>query len=106
MSVIEVSATEAKALLEAHEVVLLDVRTEAEYELANVAGAVFIPMHELTQRVEELDPKRPTVVMCHHGMRSYQVALFLNSLEFASVANLAGGIDAWSLTVDQTVPRY
>ena len=107
MAITEITPNEAKAIINARQdVVLLDVRTQEEYELARVEGAVLIPMHELQSRVEELDPDRPTIVMCHHGMRSYQVALFLQSLDFPEVANLAGGIERWSVEVDPSVPRY
>ena len=56
---------------------LLDVRTPHEYALAAIEGAVFLPMHELTARIDELDPDRPTIVMCHHGLRSLNVARYL-----------------------------
>ena len=89
---------------------LLDVREPAEWQLASVdaAGAesLRLPMHSLPPRLHELDPERPVAVLCHHGGRSMQVAMFLKQQGFARVANVAGGIDAWSLQVDPSVPRY
>lgn len=86
--------------------VLLDVRTPGELARASVDGAVAIPMNEIARRVGELDPERPVIVMCHHGVRSMQVALWLDHRGFESVANLLGGIDGWSRTVDPSIPRY
>jgi len=65
-----------------------------------------IPMNDIPGRLAELDPQRPVAVLCHHGARSQRVAMFLASNGFATVANVAGGIDAWSLERDASVPRY
>ena len=63
-------------------------------------------MHTVPPRLHELDPQRPVAVLCHHGGRSMQVAMFLARHGFARVANVAGGIDAWALQLDPTLPRY
>ena len=86
--------------------VLLDVREPEELLLARLPGAVHIPMGEVPGRLHDLDPDAEIVVFCHHGIRSAQVAQFLAQRDFAHVANLAGGIDAWSVSVDPSVPRY
>jgi peptidyl-prolyl cis-trans isomerase SurA len=66
-----------------------------------------IPMGDVPARLAELDPDRPIACLCHHGVRSAQVAGFLEQRHgFASVTNFSGGIDAWSVQVDATVPRY
>jgi rhodanese-related sulfurtransferase len=85
---------------------LLDVRQPEELALASVPGAVHIPMAEIPARIGELNPAEPIAVLCHHGGRSLQVARFLERNGFADVINVAGGIDAWSVTVDTAVPRY
>jgi rhodanese-related sulfurtransferase len=85
---------------------ILDVREAEEIAIAAFPGAVHIPMGEITSRLSELDPDRETVVVCHHGIRSAQVAMYLARLGFERVSNLSGGIDAWSATVDPAVPRY
>jgi len=90
---------------------LLDVREVWEFELAalHAEGLVTLnlPMSELADRVGELSPTQPMVCLCHHGVRSAQVAGFLERRHgFASVTNFSGGIDAWSMQVDPTVPRY
>jgi rhodanese-related sulfurtransferase len=87
-------------------VVILDVREAEELAIARLDGAVHIPMGEIPGRLHELDPDREIVVVCHHGVRSAQVASFLAHHDFPSVINLAGGIDQWSVTVDSSVPRY
>ena len=89
---------------------LLDVREPAEWQVASVrvggAELLQLPMHSIPPRLSELDPERPVAVLCHHGGRSMQVAMFLAQHGFERVANVAGGIDAWSLQVDPSVPRY
>ena len=85
---------------------ILDVREPEEIALAAFPDAVHIPMGEVPARLSELDSRRETVVVCHHGIRSAQVAGFLATKGFVRVLNLTGGIDAWSLSVDSSVPRY
>ncbi|HTQ24373.1 MAG TPA: rhodanese-like domain-containing protein [Candidatus Binataceae bacterium] len=85
---------------------ILDVREPGEVAIASFPGATHIPMGEIPSRAAELDPGQETVVVCHHGIRSAQVAIYLARLGFERVANLSGGIDLWSLTVDPAVPRY
>ncbi|NOT33417.1 MAG: molybdopterin-synthase adenylyltransferase MoeB [Candidatus Eisenbacteria bacterium] len=85
---------------------LLDVREPFEIRVAHLEGARLIPLGGLAERVAELDRSRPWVVMCHHGTRSARAAEFLRAQGFTNVRNLTGGIDAWSLEVDPTVPRY
>jgi rhodanese-related sulfurtransferase len=90
----------------AGDVVLLDVREPDELAIAQIDGAVHIPMREIPVRIAELDRRRPIVVMCHVGGRSRRVAELLLVSGFADVANLAGGIDAWSREIDPTIARY
>ncbi len=85
---------------------LLDVRGPEEWLFCRIAGAHHLPMSEVEQRVGELDPAQPTFVYCHPGVRSYKVAEFLIGKGFDQVTSLTGGIDAWSVSVDSTVPRY
>ena len=93
-------------LADAADILLLDVREAEEREIAALANSTHIPMSEIPERLSELDPARETIVFCHHGMRSSRVALYLAQNGFGNVRNLAGGIDAWSLSVDSSVPRY
>ena len=85
---------------------LLDVREPWEHEIARVEGARLVPLATLPGALDTLDRSREIVVLCHHGVRSLMAAEFLQRHGFARVANLRGGIDAWSDDVDPTVPRY
>ncbi len=86
--------------------VILDVREIEEVEFARFPQAIHIPMGEVPSRLSELDPQGEIVVVCHHGIRSAQVAGYLYSVGFGRVLNLTGGIDAWSVSADPAVPRY
>ncbi|XAH21278.1 rhodanese-like domain-containing protein [Xylophilus sp. GW821-FHT01B05] len=91
--------------------VVLDVREPWELQTASVQPApgfrvVAVPMNEIPGRLAELDPATPVACLCHHGARSQRVAVFLAQQEFEQVANIAGGIDAWSIERDAAVPRY
>lgn len=89
---------------------VLDVREPWELQAASVRADGFeliaIPMGELPARLGELDPERPIACLCHHGARSLHVAAFLEHHGFEQVANITGGIDAWSHERDPGVPRY
>jgi rhodanese-related sulfurtransferase len=87
-------------------VVLLDVRELYERDLAVIDPSVHIPMQELPQRLAEIPTDKQVILYCHTGARSMLVAGFLASHGWESVANLSGGIDAWSVEVDPHVPRY
>lgn len=91
---------------EGKKLLLLDVRQPMEVQAAKIEGSVNIPMGEINSRIGELSPGTTTIVHCHHGMRSAQVASILLKAGFKDVLNMAGGIDQWSLTVDAAVPRY
>ena len=93
-------------LQEAAPPLLLDVREDWEYAIAHLPGSMLMPMGEVPARQDTLPRDRPLVVYCHHGMRSAQVVAFLSSCGFTQAHNLAGGIDAWSVQIDPSVPRY
>lgn len=86
--------------------VLIDVREPWEFQLASIAGSTHLPMGEIPSRIQELDSTHPTVVICHHGIRSLQVVAYLARQGFENLHNLQGGIDAWSREVDPGVPCY
>ena len=102
----QITPTSLKARLDAGEsLVILDVREPSELALAALPGVVHIPMQQVPGRLDELDPDAPTVVMCHHGVRSMSVAQFLVERDFDRVENLTGGIDLWARQLGG-VPRY
>jgi rhodanese-related sulfurtransferase len=86
--------------------VLLDVREPWEFQTCHIAGAMAMPMQTVPARQEELDPETPIVCICHHGMRSLQVAAFLERAGFTQVINLTGGVHAWAQQVDPSMPTY
>ena len=86
--------------------VLLDVREPWELDLCQLAGTQHIPMHLVPVRCDDIDPNRDVVVICHHGGRSMQVAMFLERKGFRSVHNLMGGVEAWAAEVDPNMRRY
>lgn len=90
--------------------VVLDVREPSELRLASIKADGFelvtIPMSVIPPRLNELDPERPIACLCHHGGRSMQVAAFLQAQGFSHLANIAGGINAWSAELDPRIPRY
>ena len=71
-----------------------------------VPGAKLIPMGSIPANLQALDSEEPVVCYCHHGMRSLDVTVWLRSQGVENVRSLAGGIDRWSLEIDQAVPRY
>ena len=85
---------------------LLDVREPWEFELCQLAGSQNIPMHLVPMRCTEIDPDQEIVVICHHGSRSMQVAMFLEHRGFGTVYNLTGGVEAWAGEVDSNMRRY
>lgn len=85
---------------------LLDVREPWEYELCHLEGAQHMPMRTIPTRHEELDRDRDIVTICHHGMRSAQVAAFLSQQGFTRLHNLSGGVAAWAAEVDPAMPKY
>jgi rhodanese-related sulfurtransferase len=103
----EISPTELKARRDRGEKPLVvDVREEWELKLASLPDVVHVPMSQIPARLAEFSPDTETIVMCHAGGRSLRVAHFLVNQGFTNVANLAGGISAWSEQVDATVPQY
>lgn len=87
-------------------VVLLDVREPDERETARIDPSVHIPMRDVPDRLAEIPRDREIIVYCHGGARSAMIAGYLEGQGYERVANLHGGIDAWSRTVDPKVPRY
>jgi rhodanese-related sulfurtransferase len=103
----EITVQELKARREAGSgPLVIDVREKWELELASLPDVRHIPMGEIPARLAELDPHQEIVVLCRSGGRSMQVAQFLARNGFENVANLTGGILAWSRDVDPSVRAY
>lgn len=105
----QISATQLKEWLDdtaRPQPVLLDVREPWEFDVCRLPGAKLVPMRAIPARFPELQRNAETVVICHHGARSYQVAMFLEQQGFGNVINLHGGMAAWSRDVDPSTPTY
>jgi len=104
----EINPEEVKSKLDAGEsFALLDVREPWEFETAKIDGAKLMPMGDVPSRAhQELDPEDHVVVVCHHGVRSMTVTVWLREQGFEKAQSMRGGIDAWSRQVDGTVPMY
>lgn len=86
--------------------VLLDVRETIEHQICKIEGSLLMPMHLIPLKIAELSSEAEIITICHHGMRSGQVAQYLSQNGFGKVINLQGGVDYWALTVDNTMRRY
>lgn len=87
--------------------ILLDVREPWEAAVAQLHGSLSMPMGDIPSRAHaELDPEQRIVAICHHGVRSMNVAVWLRNQGFEQAQSLTGGIDAWSREIDSAVPRY
>ena len=85
---------------------LLDVREIWEYDICHIDGSRLVPMRQVLEQAAALDPQMQTVVICHHGIRSYQIAKVLERQGFSAVYNLTGGVEAWAREVDTSMPTY
>jgi rhodanese-related sulfurtransferase len=86
--------------------VLLDVREPWEAAVCTLPDSRLIPMRDIPSRAAEVDPNQKLVVFCHHGIRSQQVAYYLQRAGFAQLYNLRGGVDAWARDIDKQMATY
>jgi rhodanese-related sulfurtransferase len=106
---LEIAARDLATQLKSEEtgIVLLDVREPWEFATAQISGSKSMPMGEIPSRAfQELNPETHIVTVCHAGVRSLNVAVWLRNQGFEKVQSLSGGIDSWSRDVDPSVPRY
>ncbi len=104
----EITPEDLKSLLEANsDVVVLDCREPWEFETAKMEGSKHIPMNDIPARFpQEVDAGKHVVVVCHHGVRSMNVTVWLRKQGYEKVQSLAGGIDRWARQIDRKVPVY
>ncbi len=108
LSVNQITAKELKASLDrgAQDDVLLDVREPWEFHTCHLQNSTHMPMGKVWHAFRELDPRRRIVVICHHGVRSERVCVYLSQHGYQRVVNLQGGLNAWSRDVDPDMPTY
>jgi rhodanese-related sulfurtransferase len=103
---LEISPTEAAALMKEGKVTLIDVRTPGEYEIARIEGCRLVD-ETLAKEIVETWPKdTPIITVCHHGVRSLNAAVYLRQQGLTQTRSMSGGIDLWSMSVDPAIPRY
>ena len=85
---------------------LLDIREQPEWELAHIAGTQPLTQALMDEALATWNKSTPVITICHHGIRSLNMAGFLKKQGFSDVRSMKGGMDAWSLEVDPAVPRY
>ena len=103
---LEIAPRDVADLLKQGNIKLLDVRTPEEYQIASVQGSVLIDQ-ALAQEILQSWPKDTAIVtMCHHGIRSLDAAAYLRGHGFDNTKSMTGGIEAWALQVDPSIPRY
>ena len=86
--------------------ILLDVRTDSEYFLSNIEGAIHIPMNDIPNKLNTIDKSKEIIVQCKSGKRSAKVCQFLLNNNYENVRNLKGGIIAWANEIDPTIMVY
>lgn len=100
----------AKILAEGEEIQLIDVREPQEVAIASIPAFTVLPLSQFEQWAAQIStrfqPERETIVMCHHGIRSAQMCQWLMQQGFSQVKNVVGGIDAYAVEVDPSIPRY
>lgn len=85
---------------------LLDVREAWEYDLCSIEESINISMSNIEKMLNEFKSDDEIIVICHHGMRSFQVANYLEGNDYSNISNLEGGVDAWAKTVDTDMAQY
>lgn len=112
-SIAEIAPTELAQYLSSgnlKQLQLIDVRERVEVAIACLEGFVNLPLSQFADWASQIqthfDPQAETFVLCHHGIRSAQMCQWLSLQGFTNVKNVAGGIDAYSILVDPSIPRY
>jgi len=85
---------------------LLDVREPSEFEICHIADSILIPMGQIPEKIDELNKEETIAVICHHGRRSLQIAIYLEQNGFLDLINLTGGIDAWAEEIAPDMTKY
>ena len=85
---------------------ILDVREYFEWDICHIQGSSNIPMNLIDECIEEISKTVPTVVVCHHGVRSMNVIHYLKTKGYNNLINLEGGIHAWATEVDTNMAKY
>jgi adenylyltransferase/sulfurtransferase len=104
----EMTPTELKQRLDkGDDIQIIDVREDYEVAISRIPNSIHIPLGQVLNRMNEIDPKRETVMHCKMGGRSARAIEALKRLGFeGKLINLKDGIIGWSNEVDPSVPKY
>jgi len=104
----QLSAIDLKQRLDENkeQLFLLDVREPWEFALCKIEGSSLVPMSKITNAINDYNREQAIVVVCHTGVRSRSVCMFLEREGFQNVSNLEGGVHAWAMDVDHTMATY
>jgi rhodanese-related sulfurtransferase len=100
------SAQQLAAYLQHNQPQLIDVREPWEFEICHLPGSILLPMRQVPTNLEIFQATEESVIICHHGIRSLQVANFLALQGIQNTINLDGGVEAWARYVDLDMPTY
>lgn len=100
------SPNQLKQHLINHQPILLDVREKWEFDICKIEGSILLPMHQIPNNINQFEKDQSIVLICHHGIRSRQVGIFLESHGFTDLINLTGGVDLWAKDIDPTMSKY
>lgn len=104
---LEITPADAASLLKEKSARLVDVREPWEFARTSIEGSLLMPMGEVASRAnQELDPDERLLILCHHGVRSMNVTVWMRNQGFEKAQSVRGGIDAWSREVDTAIARY
>ena len=102
----DLTPEELKQYLALNQPLLLDVREQWEWDKCHFDDAKLLPMGQIMANIDTFDKSAELVIICHHGIRSMQVARYFESIGFTNVINLKGGIDAWAKNIDSSMALY
>jgi rhodanese-related sulfurtransferase len=102
----DLTPEELKQYLALNQPLLLDVREQWEWDKCHFDEAKLLPMGQIMANIDTFDKSAELVIICHHGIRSMQVARYFESIGFTNVINLKGGIDAWAKNIDSSMALY
>ncbi len=106
LAMLDLTPEALEEYLEFNKPLLLDVREQWEWDKCHFDAARLLPMGQIMENIDSLDKAAEIVIICHHGIRSMQVARYFESIGFERVINLKGGIDAWAKTIDSSMAQY
>jgi rhodanese-related sulfurtransferase len=97
----DVSVNEAKQLIDENKVVVIDVRTQEEFQEGHIPYAKLLPLQEIEQRLEELDKDGTYLIVCRSGNRSAEASEILTNNGFANIYNMTGGMGSWTYDTEK-----